>query len=124
MPGGSATRLAENIGGRAAGVETSGGETYATDAVLVACSVATPAVVKPLRVETPRGSPVCILVVTKPVEHLIPTKGQRPRYAICISVSGPLEFILAGPDRAGGKVTDQTRRGLAVTWWFRCVGCR
>ncbi|MFF2844475.1 NAD(P)/FAD-dependent oxidoreductase [Paenarthrobacter sp. NPDC057981] len=69
-------------GGRATGVETASGETYAADAVLVACGAATPAVVKPLGVEIPNGSPVSMLVVTKPVEHQVTAVMNTPRAAV------------------------------------------
>ncbi|MFW0771967.1 NAD(P)/FAD-dependent oxidoreductase [Paenarthrobacter nitroguajacolicus] len=69
-------------GGRATGVETAGGETYPADAVLVACGAATPAVVKPLGVEIPNGSPVSMLVVTKPVEHQVTAVMNTPRAAV------------------------------------------
>lgn len=69
-------------GGRAVGVETAAGETYDADAVLVACGAATPAVVAPLGVEIPNGSPVSMLVVTKPVEHDIKAVMNTPRAAV------------------------------------------
>ena len=65
-------------GGRATGVETAAGETYGADAVLVACGAATPAVVAPLGVEIPNGSPVSMLVVTKPVEHEVAGGDEHP----------------------------------------------
>ena len=69
-------------GGRAVGVETAEGETYDADAVLVACGAATPAVVAPLGVEIPNGSPVSMLVVTKPVEHDVRAVMNTPRAAV------------------------------------------
>ncbi len=69
-------------GGRAAGVETAAGETYAADAVLVACGAATPAVVAPLGVDIPNGSPVSMLVLTKPVDHKVTTVMNTPRVAV------------------------------------------
>jgi glycine/D-amino acid oxidase-like deaminating enzyme len=69
-------------GGRAVGVETAAGETYDADAVLVACGAATPAVVAPLGVEIPNGSPVSMLVVTKPVEHDVRAVMNTPRAAV------------------------------------------
>jgi len=68
-------------GGRAVGVETEAGETYGADAVLVACGAATPAVVAPLGVNIPNGSPVSMLVLTKPVEHDVRTVMNTPRAA-------------------------------------------
>jgi glycine/D-amino acid oxidase-like deaminating enzyme len=68
-------------GGRAVGVETEG-ETYGADAVLVACGAATPAVVAPLGVNIPNGSPVSMLVLTKPVEHDVRTVMNTPRAAV------------------------------------------
>ncbi|MHC6220865.1 NAD(P)/FAD-dependent oxidoreductase [Arthrobacter sp. MMS24-S77] len=69
-------------GGRATGVETAAGETYEADAVLVACGAATPAVVAPLGVEIPNGSPVSMLVLTKPVDHEVKAVMNTPRVAI------------------------------------------
>lgn len=69
-------------GGRAVGVETAAGETYNADAVLVACGAATPAVVAPLGVEIPNGSPVSMLVVTKPVDHDVRAVMNTPRAAV------------------------------------------
>ncbi|RAM36561.1 NAD(P)/FAD-dependent oxidoreductase [Arthrobacter globiformis] len=69
-------------GGRAVGVETEAGETYDADAVLVACGAATPAVVAPLGVDIPNGSPVSMLVLTKPVEHDVRTVMNTPRAAV------------------------------------------
>jgi glycine/D-amino acid oxidase-like deaminating enzyme len=69
-------------GGRAVGVETEAGETYDADAVLVACGAATPAVVAPLGVDIPNGSPVSMLVLTKPVEHDVRAALNTPRAAV------------------------------------------
>lgn len=69
-------------GGRATGVETAAGETYGADAVLVACGAATPAVVAPLGVEIPNGSPVSMLVLTKPVDHGLKAVLNTPRAAV------------------------------------------
>jgi glycine/D-amino acid oxidase-like deaminating enzyme len=69
-------------GGRAVGVETEAGETYDADSVLVACGAATPAVVAPLGVEIPNGSPVSMLVVTKPVAHDVRAVMNTPRAAV------------------------------------------
>ena len=69
-------------GGRATGVETAAGVTYEADAVLVACGAATPAVVAPLGVEIPNGSPVSMLVVTKPVDHDVKAVMNTPRAAV------------------------------------------
>ncbi|WP_028268084.1 NAD(P)/FAD-dependent oxidoreductase [Arthrobacter sp. MA-N2] len=68
--------------GRATGVETVAGETYRADAVLVACGAATPAVVAPLGVDIPNGSPVSMLVLTKPVDHGVKAVMNTPRAAI------------------------------------------
>ncbi|MDQ0755100.1 FAD-binding oxidoreductase [Arthrobacter sp. B3I4] len=69
-------------GGRATGVETAAGGTYAADAVLVACGAATPSVVAPLGVEIPNGSPVSMLVLTKTVEHGLRAVLNTPRAAV------------------------------------------
>lgn len=69
-------------GGRTAGVETAAGGTYPADAVLVACGAATPAVVEPLGVHIPNGSPVSMLVVTKQVQHEVTTVMNTPRAAL------------------------------------------
>ncbi|GAB3556718.1 FAD-binding oxidoreductase [Arthrobacter alkaliphilus] len=69
-------------GGRATGVETAAGETYRADAVLVACGAATPAVVAPLGVVIPNGSPVSMLVLTKPVDHEVRAVMNTPRAAV------------------------------------------
>ncbi|WP_284755581.1 FAD-binding oxidoreductase [Arthrobacter sp. efr-133-R2A-120] len=69
-------------GGRATGVETVAGETYPADAVLVACGAATPAVVAPLGVDIPNGSPVSMLVLTKAVDHEVKAVMNTPRAAI------------------------------------------
>ncbi|HKS03126.1 MAG TPA: FAD-binding oxidoreductase [Arthrobacter sp.] len=69
-------------GGQAVGVETADGETYDADAVLVACGAATPAVIAPLGVEIPNGSPVSMLVLTKPVEHDVRAVMNTPRAAV------------------------------------------
>lgn len=69
-------------GGRAVGVETAAGKTYDAAAVLVACGAATPAVVAPLGVDIPNGSPVSMLVVTKPVEHGVKAVMNTPRAAV------------------------------------------
>ncbi|TLM70698.1 FAD-binding oxidoreductase [Pseudarthrobacter sp. NamB4] len=68
--------------GRTTGVETSAGGTYPADAVLVACGAATPAVVEPLGVKIPNGSPVSMLVVTKQVEHNVAAVLNTPRAAL------------------------------------------
>lgn len=69
-------------GGRATGVETAAGETYRADAVLVACGAATPAVVAPLGVDIPNGSPVSMLVLTKPLDHDVRAVMNTPRAAV------------------------------------------
>jgi glycine/D-amino acid oxidase-like deaminating enzyme len=69
-------------GGRAVGVQTTAGQTYDADAVLVACGAATPAVVAPLGVDIPNGSPVSMLVLTKPVEHGVRSVMNTPRAAV------------------------------------------
>jgi glycine/D-amino acid oxidase-like deaminating enzyme len=69
-------------GGRATGVETAAGGTYEADAVLVACGAATPAVVAPLGVHIPNGSPVSMLVLTKPVDHKVKAVMNTPRAAV------------------------------------------
>ncbi|MDQ0119518.1 glycine/D-amino acid oxidase-like deaminating enzyme [Pseudarthrobacter defluvii] len=69
-------------GGRTTGVETSSGGTYPADAVLVACGAATPAVVQPLGVHIPNGSPVSMLVVTKQVQHDVTAVMNTPRAAL------------------------------------------
>ena len=68
--------------GRTTGVETAAGGTYEADAVLVACGAATPAVVAPLGVEIPNGSPVSMLVLTKPVDHKVKAVMNTPRAAV------------------------------------------
>ncbi|MBT2514973.1 FAD-binding oxidoreductase [Arthrobacter sp. ISL-30] len=68
--------------GRATGVVLPSGETYDADAVLVACGAATPSVVAPLGVEIPNGSPVSMLVITKPVEHSLESVLNTPRAAV------------------------------------------
>jgi len=68
--------------GRTTGVGTAAGETYAADAVLVACGAATPAVVAPLGVHIPNGSPVSMLVLTKPVDHDVRAVMNTPRAAV------------------------------------------
>ena len=50
--------------------------------MLVACGAATPAVVAPLGVEIPNGSPVSMLVLTKPVEHEVRAVMNTPRAAV------------------------------------------
>ncbi|MEZ2387998.1 NAD(P)/FAD-dependent oxidoreductase [bacterium RCC_150] len=69
-------------GGRATGVETTAGGTYEADTVLVACGAATPAVLAPLGVSIPNGSPVSMLVLTKPVEHELKVVLNTPRAAV------------------------------------------
>lgn len=68
--------------GRTSGVETASGGTYPADAVLVACGAATPAVVEPLGVHIPNGSPVSMLVVTKQVQHDVAAVMNTPRAAV------------------------------------------
>jgi glycine/D-amino acid oxidase-like deaminating enzyme len=68
--------------GRATGVETAAGAIYEADTVLVACGAATPAVLAPLGVDIPNGSPVSMLVVTKPVEHGLRAVLNTPRAAV------------------------------------------
>ena len=68
--------------GRATGVETAAGGTYEADAVLVACGAATPAVVAPLGVDIPNGSPVSMLVLTKAVDHELKAVLNTPRAAV------------------------------------------
>ena len=68
--------------GRTTGVETAAGGNYEADAVLVACGAATPAVVAPLGVEIPNGSPVSMLVLTKPVDHKVKAVMNTPRAAV------------------------------------------
>jgi glycine/D-amino acid oxidase-like deaminating enzyme len=50
--------------------------------VLVACGAATPAVVAPLGVDIPNGSPVSMLVLTKPVDHQVKAVLNTPRAAV------------------------------------------
>ncbi|MBP1235449.1 glycine/D-amino acid oxidase-like deaminating enzyme [Arthrobacter sp. PvP102] len=69
-------------GGRATGVATTGGKTYEAGTVLVACGAATPAVVAPLGVHIPNGSPVSMLVLTKPVDHSVRAVMNTPRAAV------------------------------------------
>lgn len=83
-------------GGKAAGVETSGGATYAADAVLVACGAATPGVVKPLGVEIPNGSPVSMLVVTKPVEHRVTAVMNTPAPRCAPTPDGRSRWTMTG----------------------------
>jgi glycine/D-amino acid oxidase-like deaminating enzyme len=68
--------------GRTTGVETAAGGTYEADAVLVACGAATPAVVAPLGIEIPNGSPVSMLVLTKPLDHTAKAVLNTPRAAV------------------------------------------
>ncbi|MBT8162656.1 MULTISPECIES: FAD-binding oxidoreductase [Arthrobacter] len=68
--------------GRATGVETPAGGIYEADTVLVACGAATPAVVAPLGVTIPNGSPVSMLVLTKPVDHPVKAVLNTPRAAV------------------------------------------
>ncbi|WP_461164547.1 NAD(P)/FAD-dependent oxidoreductase [Arthrobacter sp. R4-81] len=76
--------------GVASGVTTADGETYGSDAVLVACGAATPAVVAPLGVEIPNASPIAMLVVTKPVEHSLSAVLNTPRAAVRPNPGGTL----------------------------------
>jgi glycine/D-amino acid oxidase-like deaminating enzyme len=69
-------------GGRAVGVQVASGAVHDADAVLVACGAATPAIVAPLGVDIPNGSPVSMLVVTKPVEHGLAPVLNTPRAAV------------------------------------------
>ena len=69
-------------GGRAAGVALASGKTYDADAVVVACGAATPSVLSPLGVSLPNGSPLSMLVVTKPVEHNLKAVLNTPRVAV------------------------------------------
>jgi glycine/D-amino acid oxidase-like deaminating enzyme len=68
--------------GRATGVRTASGETYAADAVVVACGAATPDVVAPLGVTIGNASPVSMLVLTKPLENAPTVVMNTPRAAV------------------------------------------
>ncbi|MGO4586608.1 NAD(P)/FAD-dependent oxidoreductase [Arthrobacter sp. 2RAF6] len=67
--------------GRATGVMAAG-KVYHADSVVVACGAATPAVVAPLGVGIPSGSPVSMLVVTKPVHRDVRAVVNTPRAAL------------------------------------------
>ena len=69
-------------GGRAVGVQVASGAVHEADAVLVACGAATPSVVAPLGVEIPNGSPVSMLVITKPTDHGLAPVLNTPRAAV------------------------------------------
>ncbi|ADU72254.1 FAD-binding oxidoreductase [Pantoea sp. At-9b] len=75
--------------GRACGVRWETGELLA-DAVLVACGPATPAVVAPLGVRIPNGSPLSMLVITQPVAPGIKTVLNTPRVAVRPNPGGRL----------------------------------
>lgn len=77
-------------GGRAAGVALASGKTYDADTVVVACGAATPSVLSPLGVELPNGSPLSMLVVTKPVEHNLQAVLNTPRVAARPNPGGSL----------------------------------
>jgi len=85
--------------GRATGVRAGTGKIYDADAVLVACGAATPAVVAPLGVKIPNGSPVSMVVITKPVEHVMTAVLNTPRAAV-------------RPDPGGGLALDHD--------WYDC----
>ena len=82
--------------GRASGVETAAGDTYAADAILVACGAATPAVVAPLGVDIPNGSPVSMLVLTKPVDHGLKAVLNTPRAAVRPNPETPWPWTTTG----------------------------
>lgn len=69
-------------GGKVTGVTVASGVNYDADSVLVACGAATPGVVAPLGVEIPNGSPVSMLVLTKPVDHNLASVLNTPRAAV------------------------------------------
>jgi glycine/D-amino acid oxidase-like deaminating enzyme len=77
-------------GGRAAGIGLTSGKTYDADAVVVACGAATPSVLAPLGPDLPNGSPLSMLVVTKPVEHNLRTVLNTPRVAARPNPGGAL----------------------------------
>ncbi|GAB3263792.1 NAD(P)/FAD-dependent oxidoreductase [Arthrobacter pigmenti] len=76
--------------GRATGVSTASGNTYAADTVVVACGAQTPAVVAELGVEIPQASPVSMLVVTEPAGHGVKSVLNTPRAALRPSPGGRL----------------------------------
>lgn len=67
--------------GRATGVSTAAGNSYAADAVVVACGPWTPAVVAELGVTIEDGSPLSMLVLTEPVQHNTRAVMNTPRVA-------------------------------------------
>ncbi|MCS2162824.1 FAD-binding oxidoreductase [Scandinavium sp. H11S7] len=67
--------------GRATGIRCHTGDFHA-DAVLVACGPWTPAVVAPLGVHIPDGSPVSMLVISKPTPQRIKVVMNTPRAAV------------------------------------------
>lgn len=67
--------------GRACGVRWEKGELPA-DKVLVACGPSTPAVVAPLGVTLPNGSPLSMLVITQPAEQKLTAVLNTPRAAV------------------------------------------
>lgn len=68
--------------GRASGVTSASGETYAADVVLVACGPQTPSVVAELGVQIDDASPVSMLVLTEPADHGVRAVMNTPRAAV------------------------------------------
>ncbi|MBA2815874.1 FAD-dependent oxidoreductase [Candidatus Pantoea persica] len=69
-------------GQRASGVRLASGNTLYADAVLVACSPATPDMVAPLGVTIPNGLLVSMLVITEPGTHGLKAVLNTPRAAV------------------------------------------
>jgi glycine/D-amino acid oxidase-like deaminating enzyme len=114
--------------GRATGVELGSGAVHDADAVLVACGAATPAVVAPLGVEIPNGSPVSMLVITKPLEHHLeavlntPLAAVRPNPGSTLAldhdwyeadITGHADGTFSIPDEVVQELADEASKLLA-----------
>ncbi|WP_312243153.1 FAD-binding oxidoreductase [Pantoea sp.] len=77
---GKASVLTE--GQRACGIRSEKAGDFRADAVLVACGPWTPDVVAPLGVDIPNGSPVSMLVTSKPGAHGLKVVMNTPRAAV------------------------------------------
>lgn len=83
---GPADLIVEN--GRATGASTVGGQSYRADAVLVAAGASGPAILALHGVRIGDGTPIALLVETKPVDHPLRAVLNTPRVAIRPTLNG------------------------------------
>ncbi|MET0359823.1 MAG: FAD-binding oxidoreductase [Pararhizobium sp.] len=106
---GSARVIVES--GRAAGVETKAGVRHSADAVLIATGPAVPAMAAELGATIADGTPVALLLTTKPIDHPLKAVLNTPRVAVRPAPGGA--FVIDA-DWAANEVVTQADGTYAV----------